>query len=119
MSDTPEAIPADTRSDSEEIALQIGRSLGSIWERRDGARPDSVATDFEVNVVRCVIEPGPTPKDGERIDGSTDSSAYRHEAIEMVSRLTRRRVTAMIAKSDTKTGVARNTFTLERAHMRF
>ena len=111
-----------------ELATQIGRSLSAIWERRDGVRPTTIVASFESDVVRCTIEPGAAvavePEesrdavDGEVAEvaevGSTDSVAYRHEAADMVARLTKRRVTALIAKRDKKTGFSTNTFTLER-----
>jgi hypothetical protein len=108
-----------------ELATQIGRSLSAIWERRDGVRPATIVASFDSDVVRCTIEPGSAivvepAEDGAGGEvaavevGTTDSTAYRHEAADMVARLTKRRVTALIAKRDKKTGFSTNTFTLER-----
>ena len=95
-----------------EVAAQIDRSLSSIWERRDGVRPVAVKTTFEVDAVRCVIEPGARADVVAGFESSLESTSYRNEAIASVSRLTRRKVDALIVKQPSKKTTT-NTFLLE------
>ncbi len=117
MSD-PSTAPAESRSQTrDDVAKEIGRSLSSIWQRRDGARPVTIETEYVGDVVRCVVEQGeaPPPEDGEEpVESSTDSKGYGREAQATVARLTKRSVSAYIAKRNAKTGQATNTFILER-----
>ena len=108
------------------VSTEIERSVGSIWQRRTGARPASVTTKIEGDAVRCVIEEGdPTAEETEAIEqaepavAGTDSNAYRHEASAAVARITKRTVSAYIAKRDKKTGLATQTFILERVRTKY
>jgi hypothetical protein len=100
--------------------------VGSIWQRRTGARPNSVSTKIEGDAVRCVIEEGkPTAEETEALAADesevagTDSNAYQHEASAAISRITKRTVSAYIAKRDKKTGLATQTFILERVRTKY
>jgi hypothetical protein len=101
----PTSAPAETSIRSE-ISTEIGRSLGSIWQRRNGERPVAIDTEYVGDVVRCVIEDG----GAETEDGSI---GYRHEVQTTVARITRRPVQAYMAARDKKTGHAKQTFILE------
>ena len=114
---TPSAVT--TRSD---VSQQIGNSMSAIWQRRDGARPTAVTTEYTGDVVRCVIAPGEAAAVEEGADaepatepteGRTGSTGYRHEVEALVSRLTKRTVKGFVSKSDKETGEARNSFILE------
>ena len=115
MSDpSPEAPPAP----DSQIGDEIGRAVGTIWQRRGGARPKLVSTEVSGDVIRCVIEEG-ADDDGAGDDAAgdgrpvSDSNAYRQEATAAVARITKRTVSAFIAKRDAKSGVATQTFILE------
>jgi hypothetical protein len=103
---------------------EIGRAVGTIWQRRAGTRPKVVNTEVSGDVIRCVIEEG-TPEEGDTEEESTakrplgDSSAYRHEATAAVSKITNRNVAAFIAKRDAKSGMATQTFILERLRVKY
>jgi hypothetical protein len=117
MPDSMETAPTEARAEPDETAAQIGRSLSSIWERRDGARPNEVATELDGDVVRCVIEAAPReterpPEDGAPFVNSIETTSYRNEAIASVERVTRRSVKALIAKPVAKTDNWTNTFIL-------
>ena len=117
MPDSRETAPTEVREQPDEVAAQIGRSLSSIWERRDGARPSAVETELDGDFVRCVIEaaPGETERpteDGEPFVNSIKSTSYRNEAISSIERLTHRSVKALIAKPVAKTDNWTNTFVL-------
>ena len=112
MSEPASASEARSR---ESVSDEIGRSLSSIWHRRDGSGPVTIETEYVGDVVRCVIHEGDPPADrpADHPTGSTDSIGYRHEAQSTVARLTRRSVKAYVAKRDKKTGRATNTFIVE------
>jgi hypothetical protein len=120
MNEGNDGVAVDTGVDAQdEVTTAIGRSLSSIWERRDGVRPVAISTELEGDVIRCVIEPGERdpdaekPEDGTLVD-SIGTTAYRNEAMAAVGRVTHRKVKALIAKTVAKTGEATNTFVLER-----
>jgi hypothetical protein len=114
--------PVDTT-----VSTEIARSVGSIWQRRAGTRPANVSTEIKGDSIRCVIEEG-EPSDEELADaaneeipalGGTDTNAYRHEASAAVARITHRTVSAFIAKRDKQTGLATQTFILERNRTKY
>ena len=98
-----EASPARTaRAD---VCDQIGRSVGSLWQRRSGIRPASVSTEYVGDVVRCEIRQGESTRDAD--DGAEEenvstlnASGYQHGAQAAVERITGRSVRAFIAKRD-------------------
>ncbi len=117
MSD-PESDAIAEPAAQEEICDEIGRVVGSIWQRRGGVRPSAVRTEVDGDVIRCVIEEGEADEDAPE-GASTESNAYRHEATSAVSRITKRSVSAFINKRDAKTGVATQTFILERVRTKY
>lgn len=108
-----------------EVSDEICRSMSSIWQRRDGARPAAIKTEYQGDVVKCEIEQGEPVEKAEGEDGetttvaSTDSNAYRHEAQAAVARLTRRTVSGFVAKRDKESGVATHTFILEKIRTKY
>ncbi len=106
------------------VTAEIERSVGSIWQRRSGTRPSSVNTEINGDSIRCVIEEGepeatePADEDAPVLAG-TDSNAYKHEAAAAVARITRRTVSAYIAKRDKETGNPTQTFILERIRVKY
>jgi hypothetical protein len=121
MSDpSPEAPPAP----DSQIGDEIGRAVGMIWQRRGGVRPKLVSTEVSGDVIRCVIEEGVADEDGTGDEAAGDgrpvseSNAYRQEATAAVARITRRTVSAFIAKRDAKSHVATQTFILERLRVK-
>jgi hypothetical protein len=107
------------------ISNEIARSVGSIWERREGTRAANVSTVIDGDAIRCTIEAGkataePTDEaEDAPVLAGTDSNAYRHEASAAVARITKRTVSAYIDKRDKNTGVRTQTFILERVRTKF
>jgi len=126
MSDR-DAVTVSDEPAGASVSAEIGRTVGSIWQRRTGTRPANVSTEINGDAIRCVIEAGePAPVDPEaEVDpdapsvGGTDTNAYRTEANAAVSRITKRTVSAFIAKRDKKTGLATQTFILERVRIKY
>ena len=119
MTETNAAATGQSAGDG--ISTEIERSVGSIWERRDGARAGSISAEVSRDTVRCTIEAGDGAEApaGEEPVAGTDSNAYRHEASAAVARITKRTVSAYIGKRDNKTGIATQTFILERVRTKF
>ena len=111
----------------EQLCDQIGRAVGSLWQRRSGVRPPSVTTEYVGDVVRCTIEPGAPLAEAEAGDETAADPAalgergYEDEAQAAVRRLTGRSVKAFIAKpakrSSEKANTT-NTFILERRQVK-
>jgi hypothetical protein len=123
----PDPSPeTDTRSSNTQVCDQIGRAVGSLWQRRSGVRPASVHTEFINDVVRCTIDRGEEPEveadaDAEAPNGSSDSLgdlAYRRLAQVAVSEATGRTVTGFIAKRVKDGEPATNAFILEPVRTR-
>jgi hypothetical protein len=108
-----ETAPPPTRA---ELCEQIGRSVGTLWARHSGVRPESVDTEYDGDVIRCEIHPGPSleveSEDGEEASGSIGAVTYQRQAQAEVARLTGRTVLAFIAKTR-KDAVSTNAFVLE------
>ncbi len=113
------AAEAGEGSAEASISNEIARSVGSIWERRGGSRAASVSTEIDGNAIRCVIDGGDTGSGPSSPIAGTDSNAYRHEASAAVARITKRTVSAYMDRRDKKTGVATQTFILERVRTKF
>lgn len=104
----------------------VTRMLGAIWQRYVGERPSDISTVIRDDVVRCVIkdavksfEVGAVAEVDDESTGPPPSrSRYRNEAINAVSRATRRRVLAYIPDHDTGTDIATEKFILERPRTR-
>jgi hypothetical protein len=118
MTDTKAAPAIGEGSTEGSMSNEIARSVGSIWERRCGIRAASISTEIDGNAIRCVIDGGKA--DGaESGSAGTDSNAYRHEASAAVARITKRTVSAYMDRRDKQTGVATQTFILERIRTKF
>ena len=118
MSDSNGAPEADDAAS--ELTTTINRSMGSVWQRHTGARPDAISTEIGADKVRCVIEGSTTPpavdEDAEPAPEAPvliSDSAHRNEAIESVRRATHRRVVGFISKRDEKAGTSTQTFILD------
>ncbi len=123
-----EMMPSDEGSAPPSVADQITRSLGSVWSRHASERPSEITTEITDSVVVCTFKDavasfnaGPVVEADGNGNGAkpeesrvSNPSAYRHEAIAAVSRLTERRVVGFIPKHDKKTDVATEKFILER-----
>ncbi len=117
----PETDTAVSDTSEPSITAEITRSVGSIWERRSGARAASISTEIGGDSIRCTIEGGADagPSDPESGLSGTDCNAYRHEASAAVARITKRTVSAYIGTRDEKTGIATQAFILERIRTKF
>ena len=117
----PQARATASSSSRPEICDEIGRAVGSLWQRRSGVRPASVSTEYVGDVVRCTIEQG----DGAQADAEGDeaqemgANAYDHEARAAVAKLTGRTVVGFIAKPVPAGAPATNSFILEANKTRY
>jgi hypothetical protein len=114
-----ETSGSPTRAD---LCVEIDRMMTSLWQRRSGVRPVSVSTEYVGDVVRCRIEEGESPPDGDdapevAIVNSIDTRGYKHEAQGLVERLTKRRVLGFIAKHPDD-HLSTNAFILEAVRVR-
>ena len=120
--------PVDEAPAPPTVADQITKSLGSVWSRHASERPSEVTTEISDSVVKCTFKDavasfnaGPVVEEEANGNGVAEESrvpnptAYRHEAIAAVSRVTERRVVGFIPKHDKKTDIATEKFILERA----
>jgi hypothetical protein len=98
MSD-PQMDQPETRQD------RLGRQMGTLWANHTGGKSSSCETALDNNVVRCTIEDA---------EAKLDSAAYRDDAMAAISSIMGLKVQGFIAKHDAKTGVATETFILER-----
>lgn len=109
-----------------DVCDQIGRAVGTAWQRRSGTRPANVETEYDGDVIRCTIEQGT-----ESAEESTDEApaaanpnapevgGYDQEAKAAVARLTGRTVVGFVVKK-VKTGdAATNTFILDPIRRRY
>jgi hypothetical protein len=113
--------------DDRELSDAINRSIGSVWMRHTGERPETISTEIGHDKVKCVIEgaeaPAPAP-DGAEVETEPDApilltdSAHRNESIESVRRATHRRVVGFISKRDAEAGTSTQTFILDRKHVK-
>jgi hypothetical protein len=104
--------PAQPVVSDDNIPQEIARSLSSIWQRRTGAKPNSINAEFSGDVVRCAI-------DTDEPEPDTESSGYQHEACAAVTRIVRRKVSAYIASTDANTGTTTQKFIFERIRVRY
>ena len=123
MSDTT-SLPA-VDDDVRELSDAITHSMGSIWQRHTGARPDAITTEIGKDKVRCVIEGAEAAApDEDEVEADSDApvlltvSGHRSEAVESVRRATHRRVIGFISKRDAKAGTSTQTFILDRKHVK-
>ncbi len=112
---------AGTRTLSDEVEA----SLTAVWARFVGARPTGASIQLDGNVIRLTLPDGTEQfKLGMARDEAPDApvrtpSRYEREAARAVSKVTRRKVDAMISKHDAKTGIATEVFILEPVLKRY
>jgi hypothetical protein len=125
MGDPQAQTPEEDGSGEGTTSDQIAKSMGSVWHRFSGERPNSTTVEIHQDLVRCVIQEG-TPDTGADEDGETphdpqlspDSASFGHNATAAVARITRRRVVAFIPKRDKETETSTQTFILDRPRPR-
>jgi hypothetical protein len=116
MSDQQEAVAPRTLSD------EVEASVSAVWARFVGARPVGAEMEHDGNVFRLTVPTGTEQfkaglarEDDPPADGEPRTvSRYEHAAARAVSKVTRRKVNAMISKHDAKTGIATEVFILEQ-----
>jgi hypothetical protein len=118
--------PQEAEHSGDATSDQIARSLGSVWERFAGQRPESTSVEIERNRITCVIEEGSAEpaSDEEAQDDrepglSPDSASFNFNAAAVVTRATGRRVIAFIPKRNKKTQTSTQTFILDQPRQRF
>jgi primosomal replication protein N len=103
--------------ETSELGDEISRSMGSVWARHTGARPDSISTEISADKIRCVIEGSTTPPVDDEAEAQVamllTATGQKSEAIESVRRATHRRVVGFISKRDDKAGTSTQTFILD------
>ena len=112
----PDPSPeTDTSSSNSHVCDEIGRAVGSLWQRRSGVRPTSVHTEYVKDVVRCTIDRDAAAEaDGEQAaESSLGALSYQRLAAVAVSDLTGRTVTGFVAKRVKEGEPATNAFILE------
>lgn len=124
----PDPSPeTEAPSSNSRVCDEIGRAVGSLWQRRSGVRPTSVQTEFINDVVRCTIDRGAEVEpaaDGEAPEPATGKSdplgdvGYQRLAQVAVSEATGRTVTGFIAKRVKEGEPATNSFILEPVRTR-
>lgn len=114
---TPQANPdLPTRS---QLCDQVGRAVGTLWQRRSGVRPASVSTEYTGDVVRCTIEEGEAPADTEDApQDRLEARPYEDEAQAAVRRVTGRPVIGFISKSAKKDSAVTQAFILAKPHVK-
>jgi hypothetical protein len=108
-----------------DLSEELSRSLGSIWQRHAGGRPETTTVEISGDVVKCVMEGAVSSIDteptvdesGAAVLRSPSSTRYRNEAVAAVGRITRRRVRGFIPKRDEKSDLATDTYILEPVHI--
>jgi hypothetical protein len=112
----------------DQLSTEIGASLASVWARYVGARPTSASVDFDGSTVRWAVDGGTnefeeamaTPETEAGGDGPPRTTlGYARETSAAVSKATHRRVSARLSEHNKETGVATETFILERAHHKY
>ena len=102
---------------------EISKSVRSLWKRYAQEPPSDVVTELRGNVVCCTLadavgsfEQGlasPASEENPDLADRRSMTAYRTDAMSVMTRLTGRRVIALISDRDAKTDVAKETFILE------
>ena len=106
-----------TRSD---LCDQVGRAVGSLWQRRSGVRPASISTEWVGDVVRCTIEEGEpsTDEEGTTPQDGLEARPYQDEAQAAVRRVTGRSVIGFVSKSGKKDSAVTQAFILAKPHVK-
>jgi uncharacterized protein YbcI len=100
----------------------ISSSLASVWKNYSGERPTDVDTVISGTRVACVLK-GAVRGFDEGMAASADdedaetrrltTSTFRNDAINAVTRATRRKVMAFVSDHNSKTDVATEVFILD------
>ena len=110
------------------LSTQIGRALASVWAYYCDSRPSQAETHVEGNVVRWMLANGTRefedgmaahPDDPEGPDKPRTIAGYKRDTSAAVTKATDRRVLAMMSKHDANTGIATETFILDRVDRRY
>lgn len=102
----PEAPAAPEAAPPSEECREISQSLTAVRERFVGQRPTDVKTEIGGDTVRCTLANAPSP-------APEDMTRYRSAAMSAVSRVTKRKVIALMNNQDKKTDVATEVFLLD------
>jgi uncharacterized protein YbcI len=104
-------------------SAELSLSLASLWTEYSGTRPSDAHTEIRGNVVTCTLVDAvanfnqtmiaPQIHDTVAGVGKLTESAYKHEAVAAVVRVTGQRVASFISSHDRETDVATERFTLE------
>jgi hypothetical protein len=117
--DGPDPEATEPRPSQVQLCDEIGRAVGTLWQRRCGVRPTSVSTEYRGDVVRCTIDEGKAAEgdgDDPELIGQT---RYENEANAAVRRLTGRTVMGFTEKRAKGSDSVATAFILARAHTRF
>ncbi len=116
MPDQIAATPAVDASPVNELGMEIGSSLCSVWARYAGSRPVNTHVEFADGVVRWILPEGndalTTGLEPGNAEGRT-AIGYKRESSAVVSKATGRKVFAKNVKQDKGTGAATEIFILE------
>ena len=119
MDDSSPQASADLPTRTQ-LCDQVGRAVGSLWQRRSGVRPASISTEWVGDVVRCTIEEGEASPESE--DASPQDNLevrpYEDEAQAAVRRVTGRSVIGFVSKSDKKDAAVTQAFILAKPHVK-
>lgn len=109
------------------LPAEISDSLALVWKRYAGRRPTDVETVVNGTKVACVLRDSVRAFDEGMAAGEVDeegpprtrtASGYKQEAIEAVTKVTRRQVVAFVSDHDVDSDVAKEVFILDRAPRR-
>ncbi len=124
MSDLAEKTVDAARHRNDATSDEIGRSLGSLWQRFSGERPTSTSVEMRQDGVRCVIQEGAADAEAQDPDETTDDprlspAGLKHNATTAVARITGKRVVAFIVKRDKEAKTSTQTFLYDRPPERY
>ncbi|HEY7150917.1 MAG TPA: hypothetical protein VH391_04490 [Solirubrobacterales bacterium] len=121
MSDLQERRVDDQEPGVDAASDEIARSLGTVWQRFSGQRPESTKVQMGEDVVKCVIQERhePEPDDEQPDDPRLSPAGLKQSATAAIARITGRKVVAFIAKRDKSAQVSTQTFLLDRPRQRF
>ena len=105
------------------LPAELTGALVSLWTQYAGKPPSRARTEIRGNVVSCVLVDAVgdynrsmvAREAGDTVAGVANltPAAYKREAVAVVVRLTRQRVTSFVSSHDRDTDVATEVFTLE------
>lgn len=97
-------MPDEQTEAPSEASREISQSMTAVRERFCGQKPTDVKTEVLRDKVRCILHGAPPPE---------DMAGYRTAAMSAVSRVTGRKVMALMNNQDKKTDVATEVFLLD------